>query len=111
MERRPIKINLKPKGQHYSRDEWLVLLNYFYSQVEPTHTDNHAQLVAFAGSIGRTPGSVDANLRTIKKALTQAAGFDHGASTMRNVVQQYWIKRPQLAQDAAQAMARIQANP
>jgi len=97
----------QPRGTRYSRDEWIVLLDYFYSEPEPTHTDSHPQLVDFARRLRRPPGSVDANLRTIKLALTKSAGFEHGARLMREVVSKYRHDRGTLSSDAAAARSRV----
>ena len=95
------------RGERYSRDEWLVLLHYFLSQPEPAHTDSHPSLIQFAAQIGRSPGSVDASLRNIKMAVTGAAGFEHGARTMRVVVAEFANDPNGLAETAAEAPSRI----
>lgn len=98
---------MKPKRRRYSRDEWIVLVNYFFAQPESTHTDSHPALVEFADSIGRVPSSVDRNLRTVKMYWTKSAGLEHGAQTMREVVDEYKSDFERLKQDASQALGRI----
>ena len=95
------------RGQNYSRDEWLLLFRYFVTQREATQTDSHPALVEFAELVGRTRGSVDANLRTIKRHLTREAGFSHGAAMMRKVVDEFREDPAALDQAADDALARI----
>lgn len=90
----------------YSRDEWIVLLYYFYNCPEPTQTDSHPALQAFAGGFGRTVGSIDKQMRTIKSYVA-AAGLTHGAKTMRAVVDRYQNKPAALRIAAKAALRRI----
>ena len=96
-----------PRKGNYSRDEWVALLYYRSTQPEPTQTDSHPQLVQFASHIGRTPSSVDANMRTIKRVQTGAAGFEHGARLMKEVVEQYGADLAGVIAEAPQALTRI----
>ena len=94
------------RGPDYSRDEWIILLHYFLTQPELTHTNSHYQLERFAAAIGRTPGSVDASLRNIKLALTGSAGLEHGSSVMRDVVRELASAPVALREAAIQSLAR-----
>ena len=90
----------------YSEDEWTVLYYYFLNRPEPTQTDSHAALQAFARDFGRTAGSVDASMRNIKSHVADA-GLPHGAKTMRRVVARYQNRAAELRTAATVAMSRI----
>ena len=94
-------------GRTISRDEWVVLLDYFFRSPEPTHTDSHPKCKGLADEIGRSASSVDSSLRNLKSIHTGAHGRSHAASAAREVYKAYKGKLPQLRKDARAAMARI----
>ena len=96
------------RSRTYSRDEWTVLLYYFRTEPEPTHTDSHPALQRFARQIGRTPGKVDASLRNIKLELIGTAGFEHGSSAMREITREYGaMPVTELREAAIEALSRV----
>lgn len=96
-------------GRPISRDEWIVLLDYFFHSPEPTHTDSHPKCKRLADEIGRRPGTVDSSLRNLKSIYTGAHGRTHAAGTARAVHDEYRNRRSQLRRDARSALLRIQS--
>jgi len=92
-----------------SRDEWIVLLDYFFRSPEPTHTDSHPECRKLAVSIGRSPSTVDFSLRNLKSVRTAAHGMPHVAATARRVYSRYHNRLSNLQQEAALALLRIRA--
>lgn len=96
-------------GRPISRDEWIVLLDYFFHSPEPTHTDSHPECKRLADELGRRPGTVDSSLRNLKSIHTGARGRTHAASTARDVYNAYKNRRSQLRKEARLASARVQS--
>lgn len=80
----------------YTKAECSRLYTYFCNRPQNEHDDSHPRLIAFAEKLGRTPGSVCAQLRVIKRMCTTGknrAGFTHSSKTLREVVQQRRLRK------------------
>lgn len=96
-------------GRRISRDEWIVLLDYFFHSPEPTHTDSHPECRRLAQNIGRSSQTVDSSLRNLMYIHTNGRrGRPNAARTARQVYGEYRSRRAQLRTDARSARLRIQ---
>lgn len=75
-------------GRAYSRDEWILLYEYYTTHETPEQDDANPVLRAFANELGRSPSSVDKSLRNIR-AYCEGPGLANNAAMMKEVVDQY----------------------
>ncbi len=86
-----------------SEEEWVILLDYFFTNPEPTHTDSHPLCQQLARLIGRSPGTVDSSLRNLKAIHTGTAGLSHGSRVARRIYERYHDQQQNL-HDSAQGL-------
>ena len=98
---------LRKPGTPLTNDEWTLLISYYLTQPERTHTDSHPKCVAFARKIGLSPQTVDMSLRNIKAHATRNAGLRKGARRMKELSDRYQANPVLLRRDQKEALQRI----
>lgn len=99
------------RGPAYSRDEWIILFEYFISHDTAEHDDSNPVLIDFARALGRDASSVDMSLRNIKAYYGNGAGLPKGSGKMKEVVDTYRSDIPALKKAAAEARRRLSGLP
>src|SRR2546427_12701320 len=98
-------------GRRLTREEWIVLLDYFFEFPEPSHTDSHPACRAMARAIGRPAGTIDSSLRDLMYVHTNGArGRPNIAEEGRRIYREFRHDRTRLHSEAIASLARIQGS-
>lgn len=97
---------LRRRNPRWTRDQDLVLLDYYFTSPENTHTDSHPDCQGLAALLGRTPSAVDMRLRNLK-SVHQGPGLPHASNALREILNEFGRNRAQLKGLASSARRRL----
>lgn len=83
----------------WSRDEEIVLLDFYFNSPEPTHTDSDPLCGALAEQLGHTPSAVDMRLRNIR-SIEEKRGLPNAAASLKALLVEFHSS-PSAFKDAA----------
>jgi hypothetical protein len=73
----------------WTRDEFVVLLAFYFKYPRASHTDSHADCIALAAALGRTPSAVDSQLRNIDYDLLRSSGDRHVSAHLAALLNEF----------------------
>lgn len=84
----------------WSRDEFVVLLAFYFRYPRPSHTDSHADCIRLADALGRTPSAVDSQLRNIDYDLVRGTGDRHVSVHLSEILGEFRDDIPKAYREA-----------
>lgn len=91
----------------WSRDEEIVLLDFYFSSPENTHTDSHADCRALARQLGRSASAVDMRLRNVR-SLLENRGLPHIPPNIQHILREFAHNHTRIRQEADRIRRRHQ---
>jgi hypothetical protein len=73
----------------WTRDQLVVLLAFYFKYPRASHTDSHADCIALATALGRTPSAVDSQLRNLDYDLVRGSGDRHVSADLLEVLNEF----------------------
>src|SRR5437868_3103286 len=84
----------------WTRDEFVVLLAFYFKYPRASQTDSHADCIRLAAALGRTPGAVDSQLRNIDYDLVRNTGDRHVSSNLHDILNEFRDNIPAVYREA-----------
>jgi hypothetical protein len=73
----------------WTRDEFVVLLAFYFKYPRASHTDSHSDCIRLAGALERTPSAVDSQLRNLDYDLVRNSGDRHVSTHLQAVLNEF----------------------
>lgn len=73
----------------WTRDEFVVLLAFYFKYPRASHTDSHADCIRLAEALGRTPSAIDSQLRNIDYDLVRNTGDRHVSAQLYDLLEEF----------------------
>lgn len=73
----------------WARDEYVVLLAFYFKYPRASHTDSHPDCIRLAGALGRTPSAIDSQLRNLDYDLVRNTGDRHVSAHLQALLNEF----------------------
>jgi hypothetical protein len=73
----------------WTRDEFVVLLAFYFKYPRASHTDSHPDCILLAAALGRTPSAIDSQLRNLDYDLVRSSGDRHVSAHLLALLNQF----------------------
>lgn len=84
----------------WTREEFVVLLAFYFKYPRASHTDSHADCIGLAGALQRTPSAVDSQLRNIDYDLVRQSGDRHVSIHLLEILNEFKDDIPSVYREA-----------